>query len=126
MYTVLHEHTRRYKMTTTLGNTLMTLLNDVDGMKKLITYLEENNIFEDDKAIERETDKFNYRIESDKWTKLTGIDRYDLPQHPTHQITGNSELFQMPQDGVIWVDHYFDADYKEYDLPERYVYLALF
>jgi hypothetical protein len=104
----------------------MTLLNEADGMKKLITFLEENIIFDDEKAIGRETEKFKYRIETSKWTKLTGIDKYDLPQHPSHDRTGNFQPFQMPQDGVIWVDRYFDADYKDYDLPERYVYLSLF
>jgi hypothetical protein len=99
--------------TTVLGNTIIHHLNEYDSILSLIEYFRKNNLF--DKAIapcDRCREKYEYQIPQSQWIKSTGIE-IDMHSHFIYS------------DGAIWLDRFFDADYKDYDDARRYVYISL-
>jgi hypothetical protein len=97
---------------TDTGNNIMQVLNDTRSMHSLYCYLKNNKLFEKYEAIERNQEHYLYQIPVSVWTELTGL----VPEW----------FFRVTlDDGSLFYDSFFDADYKEYDEPDRYIYLSL-
>jgi len=85
-----------------------------DSIQDLLAYIKEIQVFanyETADADEEHVKKYPYQIPLEIWNSETGL-----------QIT--SYIFRLEfDDGTIFVDRYFDSDYRDYDMPTRYVYI---
>lgn len=97
---------------TDIGNNIMQVLNDTRSMHALYCYFKNSKLFEDYEAVERNHQHYCYQIPVSKWTELTGL----VPEW----------FFRVTlDDGSLFYDRFFDVDYKEYNEPNRYIYLSL-
>jgi|LauGreDrversion2_5_1035112.scaffolds.fasta_scaffold440553_1 hypothetical protein len=98
-------------MTTTIGREMMTVLQNNNSVADLISYIEKNGLFDSCKAIERDEFLYNYQIPLDEWARITGLEKPSR-YHRTEYA-----------DGAMFVNCYYEADYKEHDSID-YMYLA--
>jgi len=98
---------------TKTGTTIIQLLNDTQSMRELYRFFKEYGVFEFyEEMNERHQAHYYYQIPVEVWTAVTGL----APEW----------FFRVTmEDGSLFYDRFFDADYKEYDEPERYIYLSL-
>ena len=97
---------------TETGNIIMQILNETSSMEAVYQFFKRNKHFEDYEAIERNQQHYRYQIPVDVWTSVTGL----VPEW----------FFRVTMvDGSLFYDRFFDADYKDYDEPDRYIYLSL-
>ena len=96
------------------GNTIMQILNDTQSMQVLYKFFKETGIFARyEESNERHQEEYYYQIPVDVWTTATGL----VPEW----------FFRVTMDdGTLFYDRFFDADYKDYDSPDRYIYLSIF
>lgn len=97
---------------TDIGNSIMQILNETRSMEALYRFFKRNKHFEQYEAIERNQTHYRYQIPIEEWTAVTGL----VPEW----------FFRVTlDDGSLFYDRFFDADYKEYDESNRYIYLSL-
>jgi len=98
---------------TKTGTTIIQLLNDTLSMQELYGYFKEARIFEFyEEMNERHQAHYYYQIPVEVWTAVTGL----APEW----------FFRVTMDdGSLFYDRFFDADYREYDESNRYIYLSL-
>lgn len=99
---------------TETGNTIMQILNDTQSMQSLCKFFKETGIFARYEELnERHQEQYYYQIPIEVWTTITGF----VPEW----------FFRVTmEDGTLFYDRFFDADYKEYDSLDRYIYLSIF
>jgi hypothetical protein len=97
--------------TTTIGLEMMSVLQNNNSVAALISYIENNQLFETWKAIDRDDYLYQYQIPLDEWARITGLEK-PLRYHRVEYA-----------DGSMFVNCYYDADYKEHDSID-YMYLA--
>ena len=95
--------------TTDTGYNIMQILDNKLSMQALYAYFKETGIFE---FYEEENDRYYYQIPVEVWTAVTGI------------VPG--WLFRITlDDGSLFYERFFNADYTDYESPDRYIYLSL-
>lgn len=104
--TYLSQNTTEETMTTTQEQ-----LSQFGSIQDLLAYIKEK--FERYQTVDNNEEhekKYPYQIPLETWNSETGWQIMD----------GFCLEFA---DGAIFVDRYFDSDYRDYDKPTRYVYL---
>ncbi|NBV29067.1 hypothetical protein EBS02_08660 [bacterium] len=98
---------------TDTGNIIMQIINDTQSMQALYNFMKESGLFEYyEETNERHQVEYYYQIPVETWTAITGLEP--------------DWFFRVTmEDGSLFYDRFFDADYKEYDMPDRYIYLSL-
>lgn len=98
---------------TETGNIIMQILNDTHSMQVLYKFFKESGIFSRYEELnERHQQHYYYQISVKEWTTVTGL----TPEW----------FFRVTmEDGTLFYDRFFDADYKDYDSSDRYIYLSL-
>jgi hypothetical protein len=88
------------------------ILNDTHSVKRLIEFFEESSLFE---KYRMDANKlYEYQIPIDVWEDVTDIVREHV------------DLLPFINDGSIYMDAYFDDDYRDYSEHRgKYVYVSL-
>jgi len=106
-------NTNAISMTPT-GTQLFCILSESKSIESLLAYIREESLFVEDATIDSDEDfveRIPYQIPLDNWNEITGWQVDDW-------------LFNMAfPDGALFVDRYFDSDYKDYDSPNRFMYI---
>jgi len=87
----------------------------IDSIQVLLAYIKEIELFDKYKTAsynEEHEKMYPYQIPLEIWNSMTHLQIMD----------GICLEFD---DGAIFVDRYFDADYCDYDMPTRYVYICV-
>lgn len=101
-------------MTPAGKNILRILKEESMPMSALLTYfMETPNLFETWCAIERNQGLYSFQIPVQYWNFITGF----MPPEYDFQLTTD--------DGCLFYDCYYDADYRDPTEPDRYIYLAI-
>lgn len=115
--TYLTQNTTEETMTTAQEyNTERHLQNQFGSIQDLLAYIKTIEQFDRYQTVDNNEEhekKYPYQIPLETWNSETGwqmTDRFCLDF----------------ADGAIFVDRYFDSDYRDYDMPTRYVYLCCF
>ena len=82
------------------------------NIRFMLDYINENKLFEECKAMERDEHLYLYQIPMEQWKKITGFG--ELPYNERIEMEG----------GVMFSYCYYEADYTEHDSP-TYMYLAV-
>lgn len=99
---------------TPVGNTIRNILQENDSIHALIKYFTENRIFSEYTATcRKDRALYAYQINQDEWENITGI--------PIE----NTDFLPNTKDGVIFVDRYYDSEFRDYNGNTRYVYICL-
>lgn len=99
---------------TPVGNTIRNILQENDSIHALIKYFTENRIFSEYTATcRKDRALYAYQINQDEWENITGI--------PIE----NTDFLPNTEDGVIFVDRYYDSEFRDYNGNKRYVYICL-
>jgi hypothetical protein len=97
----------------TVGKEIVHILKDTGKISEVLDYFNENpNIFNPWSAIERDQHLYQFRIPVQYWNLMTGFSEPDYDFRLT------------TDDGCIFYDCYFDADYRDPTEPDRYIYIA--
>jgi hypothetical protein len=89
------------------------LQSEFDSIKDLLQYIKAIQIFENYETAdnnEEHVKKYPYQIPLNMWNK-----EFNLKWPDTVRVEFD--------DGAIFVDQYFDSDYRDYDMPTKYVYI---
>jgi hypothetical protein len=102
-------------MTTTLKQSILSLLKETQSVDRLVEYFRDNQLFDKFNTFEipRYQPYYLYQIPVEVWEEITDIDREVV------------DFLPVVMDGAIYIDRYFDPDYKDYDSADRYVYLSI-
>ena len=98
----------------TMTTTAQEQLSQIDSIQDLLAYIktiEQFDRYQTADNNEEHEKKYPYQIPLEMWNSETGW-----------QMTDGFCLEFA--DGAIFVDRYFDSDYRDYDMPTRYVYLC--
>ena len=96
-----------------LRNIEDNLRSHFDSIQVLLAYIKEIETFDNYKTVDKDEEhekKYPYQIPLEIWNNTMHLQIMD----------GISLEFA---DGAIFVDRYFDSDYRDYDMPTRYVYI---
>lgn len=100
-------------MTTTEQQTVEYLHVKFNSIQQLLAYIKEIQLFDNYQTVDNDAEhekKYPYQIPLEKWISESGW-----------LIT--QDFCLVFPDGAIFVDRYFDSDYRDYDMPTRYVYI---
>ena len=100
---------------TLLRNIELHLRSQFDSIQVLLAYIKEIEEFDKYKTAsynEEHEKMYPYQIPLEIWNSMTHL----------QIMEGVCLEFD---DGAIFVDRYFDSDYRDYDMPTRYVYICV-
>jgi hypothetical protein len=111
-------------MTTTIGQQIIDLLAMTHSVARLVEFLRDREYFNECVSIDYLKPGYIYSIQINKWKHVTGIDPETLSTR-----WADTDVLPPTDDGLIWVDHYFELNtdghgYQEDEGP-RYVFISL-